>query len=62
MAKIYTPGAELSIDESIILSRGRSGIRQYIYGKCHKYGIKLYMLATQNRLSLKIHVYRGKKD
>lgn len=62
MAELYNPGEELAIDESIVLSRGRSGIRQFLKGKRHKFGIKLYMLASPSGLSLKIHVYKGKRD
>ncbi|KAJ8954830.1 hypothetical protein NQ318_023388 [Aromia moschata] len=35
---------------------------QYIKNKCHKYGIKLYMLAEPNGLILKFHVYEGSLD
>lgn len=45
MNTIYCPGKELSLDESMVLWRGRLLFRQYIKNKRHKYGIKLYVLA-----------------
>ncbi|XP_050518489.1 piggyBac transposable element-derived protein 4-like, partial [Diabrotica virgifera virgifera] len=48
MDEIYYPGRELSLDESMILWRGRLVFRQYIKNKRHKFGIKLYMLTTPN--------------
>ena len=41
---LYIPGKEISIDESMVFSRGRLIFRQYIPGKRHKYDVKLYML------------------
>ncbi|KAL0861425.1 hypothetical protein ABMA27_008969 [Loxostege sticticalis] len=62
MLEIVTPGGKLTIDESMILHRGRSGNRQYLKGKRHKYGIKLYILATPGVLTLQLHMYKGKRD
>jgi len=57
----YYPGKNLSIDESMILWRGRLIFRQYKQGKRHKFGIKLYILAEPNGLNLKIMIYTGQK-
>lgn len=38
------PGKSIVIDESMVPWRGRLRFRQYIPGKRHKYGIKLYKL------------------
>jgi hypothetical protein len=43
MTETYYPGKNLSLDESMILWRGRLSFRQYIKNKRHKYGIKLYV-------------------
>ncbi|XP_045456049.1 piggyBac transposable element-derived protein 4-like [Melitaea cinxia] len=59
---IYYPVKELTIDESLILWKGRLAFRQYLKGKAHKYGVKLYILADANGIILKIHVYAGSKD
>ena len=44
MDNIYYPSKELSIDESMILWRGRLIFRQFMKDKRHKYGVKLYQL------------------
>ncbi|KAJ8940578.1 hypothetical protein NQ314_010656 [Rhamnusium bicolor] len=57
MELVYYPNKELSLDESMVLWRGRLRFRQYIKGKRHKFGIKLYVLCEPNGLSLKVIVY-----
>lgn len=42
--------------------RGRLSFRQYLPGKSHKYGIKTYVLAEPEGLTLKQIVYSGSKD
>jgi len=44
MNNVYYPGKELSLDESMVLWRGRLLFRQFIQNKRYKYGIKLLML------------------
>ncbi|XP_046684986.1 piggyBac transposable element-derived protein 4-like [Homalodisca vitripennis] len=62
MNDIYYPQKELSLDEAMILWRGRLHFRQYIKGKRHKYGVKLYSLTEHSGLILKFHVYGGSSD
>nr|CAI5823359.1 unnamed protein product [Callosobruchus analis] len=57
---VYSPGQHLSIDEAMILWRGRLSFPQYIPNKRHKYGIKLYELTTDNGYILNIIIYVGK--
>lgn len=59
---IYYPGKELSLDESMVLRRGRVVFRQFVQNKRHKYGIKLYMLTEPNGIILKFAVYVGAFD
>ena len=59
---LYTPGKEVSIDESMVLWRGRLIFRQYIPGKRHKYGVKLYMLCEHTGYVWNVLVYCGKMD
>ena len=59
---VYTPGKQLSIDESMVLWRGRLMFRQYIPGKRHKYGVKLYMLCEPSGYVWNAVVYSGKSD
>jgi len=58
----YTPEKELSIDESMVLWRYRLLFRQYIPGKRHKYGVKLYMLCESSGYVWNMMVYCGKSD
>lgn len=62
MASLYYPKREISLVESMMGWRGRLGFRQYIRGKRHKYGIKLYVLAESDGLVCKVLVYSGKSD
>lgn len=59
MRQIYYPARELSLDESMILWRGRLIFRQYIKNKKYKYGIKLYILSTPSGIVQKFAVYTG---
>lgn len=58
--KVFSPGKNLSLDEAMVLWRGRLSFRQYIKNKRHKYGIKLYELCTHDGFILNILVYTGK--
>nr|XP_023028771.1 piggyBac transposable element-derived protein 4-like [Leptinotarsa decemlineata] len=62
MKELYYPGKNLSLDESMVLWRGRLLFRQYIANKRHKYGLKLYMLTEPNGLILNFAVYTGQLD
>jgi len=59
MKEIYQPSKNLSLDESMVLWRGRLLFRQYIKNKRHKYGVKLYMLTEPIGLVQKILIYTG---
>ncbi|XP_064109615.1 piggyBac transposable element-derived protein 4-like [Macrobrachium nipponense] len=51
---IYKSGSDVIIDESMVPFRGRVIFRQYIPGKSHKYGCKLFNFAL-----LRIHSKHG---
>jgi len=57
----FYPHIELSLDESLLLHRGRLGFRQYIKGKKAKYGIKFYELCSPDGYVLNIEMYKGKQ-
>lgn len=59
MQRIYVPYESLSIDESMVLWRGRLVFRQYIKNKRHKYGIKLYELAESSGIIQNVTIYSG---
>jgi hypothetical protein len=51
------PGKEVVIDESMVPWRGRLLFRQYIPGKRHKFGVKLYKLCLPGGYTYKMEVY-----
>ncbi|XP_060806465.1 piggyBac transposable element-derived protein 4 [Amyelois transitella] len=57
---VKTPGEYVTIDESMVAFRGRISFMQYIPGKRHKYGIKLFKLCDDDGYALDIIVYEGK--
>lgn len=46
--KVYMPGCFLSMDEFMIPTKIRHWLKQYIKGKPHKWGFKLYMSCCSN--------------
>ena len=60
-ADLYQPRQNLAIDERMVKSRHRSGIRQYIEDKPTKWGIKLWVLAdSSNGYTIDFNVYIGR--
>lgn len=57
---VYTLGPEIVIDESMVPWRGRLLFRQYIPGKKHKYGVKLFKICNPKGFTWRIKVYSGK--
>lgn len=55
----YLPSKDLSLDESLLLFRGRLSFRQYIKTKAAKYGIKFYELTTADGYVLNMIIYQG---
>jgi hypothetical protein len=53
------PGKEIVIDESMVPWRGRLLFCQYIPGKSHKYGVKLYKLCLPGGYTYSLEVYTG---
>ena len=57
--KVYSPGKSLSMDESLVLFKGRLSFKQYISSKRARFGIKLYQLCTFHGILLDFIVYYG---
>jgi hypothetical protein len=57
----FTPNHHLALDEAMVAYKGRSPIKQYIPTKPHKWGYKIYCLASENYL-LHFEIYEGKED
>jgi hypothetical protein len=59
---VYVPGSVISIDETMVPWKGRLLFKQYIPGKAHKYGVKIYKLAATNGYTWNFRIYTGKQD
>jgi len=58
----YKPSSHLTIDEQLVLTRGRCSFRQYIPSKPGKYGIKIFWICdAKNSYPLKAEIYIGKQ-
>lgn len=62
MDRIQYPTRVLAVDESMVLWRGCLIFRQFMQGKRHKYGLKLYVLTDAFGFVLKCIVYSGSND
>lgn len=58
--EIMQPGKLIAVDETMVPFRGRLKFRQYIPGKRHKYGIKLFKMCDQKGYTYSFSVYQGK--
>jgi len=57
--KVYTPGRDLCVDESLLLFKGRLGFKQYIKSKRARFGIKFFQLCTRSGIFLDFLIYSG---
>ena len=58
---LYQPSQKVAIDERIVKSKHRSGIRQYIKNKPVTFGIKLWVIADSvNGYTYDFDVYAGR--
>ena len=58
--KVYQPGKNLSVDESLVLYKGRLHFKPYIKTKRARFGIKLYKLTSSDGITLDFLIYCGK--
>ena len=56
---VYYLPEHITVDESLILFKGRLLFKQYIMSKRSKFGIKLYKLSTTNGILLDFILYQG---
>ncbi|KAL7644533.1 UNVERIFIED_CONTAM: hypothetical protein RMT77_004069 [Armadillidium vulgare] len=59
---LYSPKRELCVDESIILFKGRSSMKQYNPMKSIKRGHKIWCLGDSSGYISKFEIYTGKRD
>jgi hypothetical protein len=50
------------IDETMIPFRGRLRFKQYLPGRAHKYGVKIFKLCDSSGYTYNMAVYKGKSD
>ena len=55
----FSPGKDVSIDESLVLFKGRLSFQQYTKSKRARFGIKFYQLSTSSGILLDFIVYHG---
>ena len=55
--KVYAPGKNLSMDESLVVFKGRLSFKQVITSKRAGFGIKLYQLCAFSGILLDFIVY-----
>ena len=58
-SSFFSPGKDVSIDESLVLFMGRLSFQQHIKSKRARFGIKLYQLCTSNGILLDFIVHHG---
>ena len=59
---VYVPDINLSVDEELVLWKGRLQFRQYIPLKRSRFGIKIYCLRESNRYTYRMQVYTRKNN
>ncbi len=58
---LYQPSQKLAVDERMVKSKHRSGMRQFMKDKPTKWGLKLWVLAdSDNGYTVDFNVYTGK--
>ena len=58
-SSVFVPDQKLSLDESMMLWRGRLIFRQYVKNKRHKYGVKFFELCTHDGYIISCRIYAG---
>jgi hypothetical protein len=56
------PQEDIVIDETMIPFRGRLQFKQYLPGKAHKYGVKIFKLCDSAGYTYNMAIYKGKSD
>lgn len=58
----FIPSENVCIDETMVPFRGRLKFRQYIKGKRHKFGIKLFKVCANGGYTYNMKIYCGKES
>ena len=60
--QIYVPGQKVSVDESLLLYKGRLHFRQYIPLKRSRFGIKIFLCCEDSGYTYRFRVYQGREE
>jgi hypothetical protein len=61
--QLYQPSQNISVDERMVKSRNRLGIRQFMKDKTTKWGINMWVAAdSPNGYTCNFEIYAGKKS
>lgn len=58
--KTLEPNGMIAVDETMVPFRGRLKFKQYIPGKAHKYGIKLFIPCGTDGYTYNVQIYARK--
>ena len=56
---IYRPGRKISLDEYLMLYKGRLHLKQYIKTKRARFGVKAFSLNAKNGFTYDVEIYQG---
>ena len=56
---VYYPPERLTVDESLVLYKGRLLLKQYIQIQCAKYSIKMFDIARADGILFHLMIYQG---
>lgn len=61
-SKMFIPGKQICIDETMMAFKGRLSFKQYISNKRHKWGIKFFRLCLPHGYTFRFKIYSGASD
>uniref|UniRef100_A0A668SDX1 PiggyBac transposable element-derived protein domain-containing protein n=1 Tax=Oreochromis aureus TaxID=47969 RepID=A0A668SDX1_OREAU len=59
---LYHPSQNISVDERMVATKARLGIKQYMRDKPTKWGLKFFVLADVNGYTIDFKLYTGKSN
>ena len=60
--EVYVPTCNVSIDESLLLWKGRLSFKQYIPLKRARFGVKSFMLCEDSGYTFSFKIYTGREN
>ena len=60
--EVYVPACNISIDESLLLWKGRLSFKQYTPLKRSRFGVKSFMLCEDSGYTFSFKIYTGKEN